>query len=297
MNEVDPFGRKLSSRRLSDEETAERMLETAVEKVRDQGLRVTFELMRYEEIISDAAVARSAVYRQWPTKNHFYADLLRVLSERCRRANEQRLNNDVQLMMATLFIDPNALATPASRLTLLSEQVRNVLNTEVGHLEESPEWRINMALAASLVTLPEASELQSDLQENLAAASVAYESLAAQLVTETLTALGFRWKDTHSGESYETVFAGLVKALIEGFALQRSCNPASGREKVLADPFLTGELAEWSNSAIAFASVLASFIEVDPATAGDWDANQIALKHADIDRYLKALDTLVDRLR
>lgn len=67
-------------RRLSDAETAARMLRAGAESVERTGLTVSLEHLSLEDLIHTAGVARSAVYRRWPYKDLFFGDLLRELA-------------------------------------------------------------------------------------------------------------------------------------------------------------------------------------------------------------------------
>ena len=66
--------------RLSDEETERRMLDSATAQVNRTGLTVSLDHLSFEEIIRDAGVSRSTVYRRWPYKDLFFSDLLRELA-------------------------------------------------------------------------------------------------------------------------------------------------------------------------------------------------------------------------
>ena len=59
--------------RLSDDETGQRMLAAAVAMVHRTGLTVSLDHISFEDVIRDADVSRSAVYRRWPYKDLFYA--------------------------------------------------------------------------------------------------------------------------------------------------------------------------------------------------------------------------------
>ncbi|MBM7788515.1 TetR/AcrR family transcriptional regulator [Tenggerimyces flavus] len=67
-------------RRLSDTETAARMLAAGAKLVGRTGLTVSLEHLSLEDLIHAAGVARSAVYRRWPYKDLFFGDLLRELA-------------------------------------------------------------------------------------------------------------------------------------------------------------------------------------------------------------------------
>ena len=76
-----PTGFARRSRRLSDQETEKRMLHAAMAMVNRTGLTVSLDHLSFEDIIRDADVARSAVYRRWPYKDLFFSDLVKELAK------------------------------------------------------------------------------------------------------------------------------------------------------------------------------------------------------------------------
>src|ERR1039458_3125257 len=75
-----PTGLARRGRRLSDRETGQRMLDAAVAMVNRTGLTVSLDHISFEEVIRDAGVSRSAVYRRWPHKDLFFGDLVKELA-------------------------------------------------------------------------------------------------------------------------------------------------------------------------------------------------------------------------
>ena len=57
------------------------MLDTAVESLSRTGLTVGLDHISVEELIREAGVSRSAVYRRWPYKDLFFADLVAELAK------------------------------------------------------------------------------------------------------------------------------------------------------------------------------------------------------------------------
>ena len=76
-----PSGLGRRARRLSDQETERRMLAAAVAMVHRTGLTVSLDHISFEDVIRDADVARSAVYRRWPYKDLFFSDLVKELAK------------------------------------------------------------------------------------------------------------------------------------------------------------------------------------------------------------------------
>src|ERR1700734_4348659 len=75
-----PTGLARRGRRLSDRETEERMLRAALAMVKRDGLTVSLDHISFEDVIRDADVSRSAVYRRWPYKDLFVSDLVKQLA-------------------------------------------------------------------------------------------------------------------------------------------------------------------------------------------------------------------------
>ena len=61
------------------------MLESAAAMVNQAGLTVSLDHLSFEDLIRDARVSRSAVYRRWPYKDLFFSDLLKELRGLPRR--------------------------------------------------------------------------------------------------------------------------------------------------------------------------------------------------------------------
>ena len=57
-----------------------RMLGAALAVVGRTGLTVSLDHLSFEDIIRDADVSRSAVYRRWPYKDLFFSDLVKQLA-------------------------------------------------------------------------------------------------------------------------------------------------------------------------------------------------------------------------
>ena len=75
-----PTGLARRSRRLSDRQTEERMLQAAVAMVHRTGLTVSLDHISFEDVIRDADVSRSTAYRHWPYKDLLFSDLVKELA-------------------------------------------------------------------------------------------------------------------------------------------------------------------------------------------------------------------------
>ena len=80
-------------------ETEQRMLEATVAMVTHEGLTVSLDHLSLEDIIRDADVSRSAVYRRWPFKDLFFSDLVKELA---KNATPTIAEDEVTLMRQVL---------------------------------------------------------------------------------------------------------------------------------------------------------------------------------------------------
>src|SRR6516162_3390240 len=120
--EAAPSGLGRRARRLPDHETERRMLQAAVAMVHQTGLTVSLDHIIFEDVIRDADVARSAVYRRWPYKDLFFSDLVKEL------ANEAippaLLDDEYELIRRVVAEHLDWLETPELRASLVSELFR-----------------------------------------------------------------------------------------------------------------------------------------------------------------------------
>jgi AcrR family transcriptional regulator len=66
------------------------MLKAAVAMVNRTGLTVSLDHISFEDVIRDADVSRSAVYRRWPYKDLFFSDLVKELAQAPSLAGDPR---------------------------------------------------------------------------------------------------------------------------------------------------------------------------------------------------------------
>jgi AcrR family transcriptional regulator len=246
------------------------MLETAVRTVKRTGLTVSLEHISFEDVIRDAGVSRSAVYRRWPYKDLFFSDLLERLA---RDAVPSAVAEDEA---AALIADVarerlDDLADPARRHGLVVELVRRGALRDFEVLQGLAEWRTYVALQATFLSLPE-GELRDAIRDALGNAERTIVARVAARTRALAELLGYRLRPELAA-TFETV-ATLVSATVRGLVVMAPANPSLANERLRARPFGAQEAADWSQPALGTASILFSFLEPDPAV--EWDAERIA---------------------
>jgi AcrR family transcriptional regulator len=267
---VDPLGRSRRPPRLTDAETERRMLDAAAEMVRESGLRVSFDLLRFEDVIAAANVSRSAVYRRWPTKNHFYADLMKQLAGATHPATAAYDQGTVDLAVAVAREQLALLRTAEGRRRVLVDMCRQGAQRNFRTIHESIDWHTYIALHATLLSLPD-NELQEQMHAGLQRSEIVFVQRMSQFYEQMAQLLGYRVRADLAGATFGTL-ATLGAAVVEGLAIAVTARDVDA-ERFTADPFGTGDVAEWSLAALGFTSIVVAMIEAVDVT--DWDPDKL----------------------
>jgi AcrR family transcriptional regulator len=248
-------------RRMPDEETEQRMLRTAMAMVNRTGLTVSLEHISFEDVIRDAGVARSAVYRRWPYKDQFFSDLLRELAKGASPAiagvNPEATAAARRIILAHL----DWLKQPRLRPALIAEVLRQGAPKELQIFSDSPDWRTYIALHATFLSLP-GGDLRNEIQASLQAAERRMTATLAGAYEQLTTLLGCRLRPELNATF--TDIATLTSATMRGMVIMAPSTPELATRVTHANPFGAPHPAEWSQPALAMASIVVSFIEPDP---------------------------------
>ncbi len=126
------------------------MLRAAVAMVQRTGLTVSLDHISFEDIIRDADVSRSAVYRRWPYKDLFFSDLVKQLA---RDATPAIVQDELELMRRVVAERQHQLDTPEHRHGLVIELFRQLSLLDFETMYSSPGWRTYIALHATFMSL------------------------------------------------------------------------------------------------------------------------------------------------
>ncbi|MFC4013285.1 TetR/AcrR family transcriptional regulator [Nonomuraea purpurea] len=246
-------------KRLSDEETARRMLAAAAATVEEAGLTVSLDHISFEEIIRDAGVARSAVYRRWPYKDLFFSDLLRELAKGASPAIADANPGALQAAARTVLAHLGWARTPGLRRALAGEALREGALGEFQIFHRSSAWRTYFALQATFRSLPD-GHLRAEVQQSLAESEHSMVEDVATAYAQVARLIGLR---PRAGITFGTV-ARLAIATLRGLILMAPSNPEITAQRFQANPFGAPEPAEWSEPALAIATVVLGLLEADP---------------------------------
>ena len=263
-----PTGLARRGRRLSDQETEQRMLSAAVAMVSRTGLTVSLDHISFEDIIRDAGVSRSAVYRRWPYKDLFFSDLVRQLA---KDATPAIVEDELELMRQIAVSRPDWLETPELRHRLLLELFRQLSLLDFQAMIGSPGWRTYLALHATFMSLAD-GDLRDQVQAALNQSEQAHNARIAQAWRQLTALFGYRLRP-ESGITFEAL-ATLLSATMRGLVVMALSAPDVAGQRIEARPFGADARGRWSLPALGLAGLASAFLEPDPAV--EWDAGRIA---------------------
>lgn len=266
-----PTGLARRGRRLPDRETEQRMLRTAVAMVRRDGLTVSLDSISLEDVIRDADVSRSAVYRRWPYKDLFISDLVKELA---KNATPEIVDGELELMRRILADHQDRLGTPELRHGLMVELFRQLALFDFETMYSSPGWRTYLALHATFLSLADGT-LRDQVQAALAESERVQNMRVARAWRELTAIFGYRLKPG-SGVTFETL-ATLLGATLNGLIIKALSTPGVAGHRVPACPFGAVTEQEWSMPALGLGGVAAAFLEPDPEI--EWDERRLTRIH------------------
>lgn len=261
-----PTGVTQRRRRLSDEETEQRMLQAALDMVNRTGLTVSLDHISFEDVIRDAGVSRSAVYRRWPYKDMFFSDLLKELAGGASPALAGGNPEAVRAVEQMILDHLDWLRTPDLRRALAAEVLRTAALDEFEIFRRSTEWRTYLALHATFLSLPE-GDLRDEVQSSLAVSERGLNAGVAEAYERVTGLVGLRLRP-EMGTTFETL-AVLASATIRGLVIMAPSSPDIAATRFHANPFGAPEPAVWSPSALGIAAIATAFVEPDPEVEFD----------------------------
>ncbi len=285
--------------RVPADEIRQRMLDAGRELALEAGAALTIEHLRLEEVIQRARVPRSSAYRLWPYKEDYINDLLCYLAGAGSWFSDRPVMTPETTMVVRQLVADNGalLATMDGRRALLREIVRVTTERNYRMLSESPQWRLHMALVATLGSTSGGAAAPGEAGGAAAGEGAARRRVAAALEDaqsrsrEVMVAvfgivmaeLGLRLRDPCWTAEHLQLAGGLF---VQGLALRnvqvqaalRAGDDAAGDlagistaahvdallNAPVPGPGLHGGTAPWTMVAFAYLGLIDAFAELDP---------------------------------
>lgn len=260
----------------SVERTRRKLLDAAQRLVeRHGGVSVSLDLTM-EQVMAEAGVSRSTMYRTWPNKGAFEVDVLTDLAGPSWQGTAAFDAETIALAYSVIADRLHDLQTLEGRERAMREAIRQAAQRNFEAVIHSPQWRTYVALTATAKTLAEA-ECRIAVLEALVAAERNFLGKMAQFYQGMADVLGFRLRNPDF--TYEQL-AAVGAAVVEGMGLRQViAGEHTGRPVTIEGP---DGPEDWNLAALGFYGLVTNLIEPDP----DYDFQTALAKH------LKGLSTL-----
>lgn len=240
--------------RMSEAQTREAALRTAVEAIREDGLAVSLEHLSMEDVIREAGVSRTAFYRLWPLKDQFIGDLIVELAKDAIPVQNTRGADATQQLSAILLPRMDALKDERVRWQTARELITEAAISDfVRTAETVTQWRTYFALVTFVMSLPE-GDARDAARREIGRSEARYR---ARLVSNFQMIAGIfavRLR-TESGVTFDEIVE-LVIATVRGLVL---------RSQVGEPPM------DHSLVALSMTAIITCYFENDPAVVWDDD--------------------------
>jgi len=232
------------------------MLAVAVDRVREQGLRLDYANIELEDLIRAAGVPRSTVFRIWPDRVAFVADLVRALFE-ADAGFETGFDGETLLALERAVAAQREADTisPQAREAALRDAVRIAVTHNIVAVESSVAWRAYKTMSAALASgdaVPGGEGIRamlSDIEDR-------YLDRMAQMYQGLNSAFGLRMRDGVTARD----LALAIVAMVDGISDHRRINPEMvDAPRVVA--FGPEGTREWHLAGMTVYGIYAAFTE------------------------------------
>jgi len=246
-----PFGTR--SKRQPADETRRKMLDAAVRRVTEQGLALDFANLNLEEFIRIAGVPRSTVFRIWPDRRAFVADLIGALFESRPDGGDGFDEETFRLVEDVIDGNADELRTPEGRVRLIAESARVGGARNLAAVSASRPWAIHRSILAAAIS---GSDAVADdaVRRSLLALEERFRSRMEQMFATWAEQFGRRMLPGITPRDIAICSAALVEGIVERRALAEAVPP-----RMLA---VGGtEPREWEIGAFAIFAIFITFTE------------------------------------
>lgn len=229
------------------------MLQAAVERVQAEGLLLDYANIELEDLIRAAGVPRSTVFRIWPDRVAFVADLVRALFEADPGFDTGFDDETRGFLQQALAENAEAMRTPDGRQAVLREAIRVAVAHNMVAVEKTIAWRAYRTMSAALAS-GDAVPGGDEIRELLSEIEGRYLDRMAEIYRALNDAFGLRMRDGLT----ERDLAVAVMAMIDGMSDHARINPSlAGAPRTVA---LGPEApAEWHLAGIAVYGIYTAY--------------------------------------
>jgi AcrR family transcriptional regulator len=249
VRQPEPRSRKPAS------ETRARLLAVAVDRVKAEGLLLDYSNIELEDLIRVAGVPRSTVFRIWPDRVAFVADLVRALFEADPGFESGFDGETLELLRAALGQPGDENRSEEDRQVALRSVIRIGVAHNIVAVDSSVAWRAYRTMSAALASgdaVPGGEEIRALLSE----IEDAYVERMAEMYRRLNEAIGLRM----CAGVTERDLALAIMSVIDGMSDHRRINPPF-TDRPRAVSLGSDAAQDWHLAALAVYGVYSCFTE------------------------------------
>ena len=201
-------------------ETRARLLAVAVDRVKAEGLLLDYANIELEDLIRVAGVPRSTVFRIWPDRVAFIADLVRAVFDADPGFQTGFDGETLEILQGALSKHADDGNTPDSPQIALRAVVRVAVAHNIVAVEHSVAWRAYRTMSGALAS-GDAVPGGDDIRALLGEIEDRYLDRMAALYEQLNDSVGIRMRDGLT----ERDLALAVMSVIDGMSDHRRINP------------------------------------------------------------------------
>lgn len=241
------------SKRQPADETRRKMLDAAVRLVTEQGLELDFANLNLEEFIRIAGVPRSTVFRIWPDRRAFVADLISALFASTPEIGQGFDEETFRIVEDVIRDNADDLRTPEGRVRLIAEAARVGGARNLSAVANSRPWAIQRSIMSAAMS---GSDAVADdaVREALLALEERFRSRMEQMFATWAEQFQRRMLPGITPRDIAICSAAVVEGIVERRLFD---DPVPPRTLAVGG----GETREWEIGALALFGIFMTFTE------------------------------------
>jgi transcriptional regulator, tetR family len=266
---------------------ATRLLECALDKIRERGLAVTVDHIGFEEVIKAAGVSRATAYRRWPSRQAFLSDVIAAAVQRVRLTPEGV--DDVRALKG--YLESTALdwADAQQRRNAVVALLHIAVQADFERTLGSTDTQTYYGLTATCRNMQDA-EVRAAAQAALKSAAARMAGYRSRIYRLLPDRMGYRLAPGLDPDTGFDLMSDAAGAMMYGLTVTAYNDPGFATRTFPTAAWGSTEVEEWTAPAHHLVGLVLSYLQPDPDIV--WDEDRIARVRGDI----AELEAFVERM-
>ena len=266
---------------------ATRLLECALDKIRERGLAVTVDHIGFEEVIKAAGVSRATAYRRWPSRQAFLSAVIAAAVQRVRLTPEGV--DDVRALKGYLESTVLDWADAQQRRNAVVALLHIAVQADFERTLGSTDTQTYYGLTATCRNMQDA-EVRAAAQAALKSAAARMAGYRSRIYRLLPDRMGYRLAPGLDPDTGFDLMSDAAGAMMYGLTVTAYNDPGFATRTFPTAAWGSTEVEEWTAPAHHLVGLVLSYLQPDPDIV--WDEDRIARVRGDI----AELEAFVERM-